>query len=160
MRPGGAAAATRRSGPPPTSPNGWRSSGPPTPSDSGRAPQGEDGNRPDACGLDLVPREARVPGGLLAVDAIALLAGDLLDRHLEGLRAHLHRAGAGGGEVVVPGGMGLGSGRRGEDVDDGRVVRVAEVHHRGHALLARLAADVMQQRHRSAGEVAADLPTV
>src|SRR6202035_4546771 len=113
-------------------------------------------NGADSGGLACVLGEARVAPRLLGVDAVAFSAGQFADGHLVGLGSAFDTAVTGGGQVVVPVGVG-GCSRLGcEDVDDVRLGVVREVHHGGDVLPPAFAAAVMHQDYRSALEVPAN----
>src|SRR5450631_2646299 len=111
-----------------------------------RSAQGKDPYRSDTGRLLGVPCEAGVTAGLLLKDAVTFLTCELGDRHLVGIRPHLHPGHAREGEVVVPVRMGEGTGLGSEDVDGRGVTLVSQVHHRGHILSPALASPVMHQR--------------
>src|SRR6202011_3003323 len=110
----------------------------------------------DASGLACVLGKARVAPRLLSVDAVAFSTGQFTDGHLVGLGSAFDTAVTGGGQVVVPVGVGGCSGLGCEDVDDVRLGVVREVHHRVDVLPPAFAAAVMHQDHRGALEVPAN----
>src|SRR4051812_3726007 len=88
----------------------------------------EDGDDADSLGLLCVVGEAGVAAGLLRVDAIALVAGELANGDGVALGSALDRALAGGREVVVPVGVGRCPSLGGEHVDGAVVGLVRQVH--------------------------------
>src|SRR3954462_15652369 len=77
----------------------------------------EDGDDADSFGLLCVVGEAGVATGLLGVDPVALVAGELANGDRVAVGSALDRARAGGREVVVPVGVGRCPSLGGEHVD-------------------------------------------
>src|SRR5205085_4496312 len=96
----------------------------------------EDGDGADAFGLFCVVGEAGVAAGLLGIDAVALVTGELANGDRVAVGSTLDRALADGGEVVVPVGVGRCSSLGCEHVDDAVIGLVGQVHHRGDVLVA------------------------
>src|SRR5258707_8498650 len=117
-----------------------------------RPPEFEHRNGANSSSLACVPGKAWVAPRLLGVDAVAFSTGQFADGHLVCLGSAFDTAVAGGGQVVVPVGVGGCSCLRCEDVDDVRLGVVQEVHHRGDVLPSAFAAAVMHHDHRSALE--------
>src|SRR5437879_6318675 len=89
-----------------------------------------------------------VAARLLGVDAVAFSAGHFADCHVVCLGSAFDSAITGGGQVVVPVGVGGNSILRCEDIADVRVGFVREVLRRVDVLPPAFAAVVMQQDHR------------
>src|SRR5882672_551947 len=107
-------------------------------------------NGADSSGLACVLGKARVAPRLLGVDTVAFSTGQFADGHLICLGSAFDTATTGGGQVVVPVGVGGCSCLGCEDVDDVRLGVVREVHHRVDVLPPAFAAAVMHQDDRSA----------
>src|SRR5258706_6759188 len=86
-----------------------------------RPPKFEHRNGADSSSLACVPGKAWVAPCLLGVDAVALSAGQIADRHLVCLGSAFDTAVTGGGQVVVPIWVGWCANLGSEDVDNVRL---------------------------------------
>src|SRR6266568_3929399 len=123
-------------------------------------PKFEHRNGADSSSLACVLCKAWVAPRLLSVDAVAFSAGQFADGHPVCLGSAFDTDVIGCGQVVVPVRVGGCSTFGCEDVDDVRLGVVREVHRWGDVLPPAFAAGVMQQDHRSALEVSANLALV